>query len=569
MEPAAMVRIRDAADRHRRPRQPRRGHDDPRDDRDERPGRNPGRGRPHDQDDLRQHQGRAVDLGPTGVERGGTDGEVEERDDAEHRPRRNRQRRLGRDDQQEQVADQRQGQGRLRRIARPLPAVLPDPQLASQNQQSEARHHQQPRHQLAHEGRSQPEAEHEPRQHGADDRQRAKARHSRFEDQRHVQQREQHRQPDQRRRRDPLAGEEREQADAGQHEHAAEHRRLEGASAPPRGHRHGDHHQAEGGVDDEGRRQPVAGEEHDGPCRFRCHRKEGGDEVDDPLALADREGRAAGEEREEHPEQPSRRRGGRLDAHERGEDEEQQGRGDDRQPPRALEAPPAAPGREAGRQVEGHEDGREPEDRRVTAASRVAGRDVGGAHPRREDHQRGRRAEHVEQHLTAPQGHGEQAGIDAQQETEEQRRVLAVRRRAGHEQRKEQRQGAVHRGRLLKPPAARLPVASIQRPGAPRKAERHESEDGEGEKDPGRHGHLGRGQERGHPAPLVDGGEQKAQRDQRRPPLPMRHPAQAGIEQQEVAEQAEWVVLAARQERRRREPAHQAEQRDEYRVAAD
>ena len=175
----------------------------------------------------------------------------------------------------------------------------------------------------------------------------------------------------------------------------------------------------------------------------------------------------------------------------------------------------------------------------------------------------------MQQRLAPPERDGEQPGVDAQQEPEHQRRMFAVGPRRRQEDREQQRERCVQTCDLLEPrppPAVRGRVERTSSAGQP---ERHESQDREREEDCRGDRQLGRREERRDPSPLVEGREHQAQSREQRPALSVGDPAEAGVEQQQVAEQPERVVLSGREQRRSREAADQTQQGDEHRVAPD
>ncbi len=395
---------------------------------------------------------------------------------------------------------------------------------------------------------------------------RAKTGGAALVEQRHVERCEQQRQaPERHGCNRPLRQEEQE-ADAGEDEEPTHQGRLEWSRQPPGGDRDADHQQPERRVDRQPGRHLLIGEERGRPGGLGADGQERGDEIRQAIALADRKRRAGGEQREQDREGQGRRLERGLDPHECGERKQQQRRGVNGQAARAFEAPGAAAGGQTRREVERREDAHERKGGGVAARTSLAAAGyVGAAHPGGEHHQRRRRTQQVEQHLAAPQGNGEQPRVDAQQEPEQQRRVFAVRRRAGKEQREEQRQRAVERGCLLEPGCARF-APGVERARASGEAQRDESEERKGHEDTGGNRELGGRQEGAHPAPLVDRGKQQAEHDQCGPALPVGDPPEAGVQQQQVAEQAERVVAPRRQQGRRREAADEAEQRDEDRI---
>ena len=89
------------------------------------------------------------------------------------------------------------------------------------------------------------------------------------------------------------------------------------------------------------------------------------------------------------------------------------------------------------------------------------------------------------------------------------------------------------------------------------------------EKNAHRDGEAALFEETGDPDELVERGEAERQPRQHGPDLPIRHPRETHIEEQQVREERDGTILPGGHQRRRREAAQQPEHRDEERLAPD
>ena len=314
--------------------------------------------------------------------------------------------------------------------------------------------------------------------------------------------------------------------------------------------------------------QPLRGEVLGGPDRFRRHREESRDEVERPVLLEDGHGARGRCQREEGAEQ--QRRVGRLGLQgcQRREGEEEQRSGQRATRREGVEGPPQPPRRQRRQEVEENEERHEQQHRWPGLLRRV-----GPAQPAGED-QHGREARgRMQEAGTADRRQHRQADVDEEEEAEEQPRRGLERWDPGEADREEQRkEGGDERGLVEEVGQAEgLRCGGVlgRLAGAAEEI-RHRGEQREDEED-----HRGDGQILGScgrelekPAPLVERREDEAGGRQQGPALPVSHPGEAHVQQQQVGEQADGLVLAGREQDGRRKAAHQPQQRHEDRIVA-
>ena len=186
--------------------------------------------------------------------------------------------------------------------------------------------------------------------------------------------------------------------------------------------------------------------------------------------------------------------------------------------------------------------------------------------PHGEHDQRRQTTDRVKKRLASRDGDRQKPRIDDQQEPEEQRRVGAVGRDGGEIAREDQRNAGRQHRRPLE--ASRRPVALCvtSRAGYRQSDGRCQRKH---EKDAHRDREAALLEEAGDPYELVERGEAERQPCQHGPDLPIRHPRETHIEEQQVREERDRTILPGGHQRRRREAAQQPEHRDEERLAPD
>ena len=183
----------------------------------------------------------------------------------------------------------------------------------------------------------------------------------------------------------------------------------------------------------------------------------------------------------------------------------------------------------------------------------------------RVDH--GHRACGVQQRLPAPDGDGEQPGVQQQNESEQEPWTVAVGRHCAQIHSKQERQRRSHQRRVLEN-LIRAGSRSF-RDASLRQHESHESDKREHYEDTHAQSERACVEELEDPAPLIDGGQDQRQRRQEWPRLPVSHPREADVQQHQIGEQGNRLVLPCRQQRGRGKAAQQTQHRDEERFAPE
>ena len=147
---------------------------------------------------------------------------------------------------------------------------------------------------------------------------------------------------------------------------------------------------------------------------------------------------------------------------------------------------------------------------------------------------------------TLEDGNGKEAGVENEEESKENAVSRAVRGYGGEIDREEQRQHRADSGRVREQHIRRATLVrrrTIQR----QPDEAHHWKDQE---DRGGERQLACSEELRNPAPLVYGRYAEADGGEQRPPPFVGDPGESRIEEQQVAEQPDWVVLTGGDDRR-------------------